>query len=245
MASPGLPATFYIIASTMRTGSYLLCEGLEATGAAGHPREIFCPERRENYAGEWQLPKDVALDEFLRAAIRKGTTDNGVFGTKIHGHHLEPLAREFGVEGEPWRVLGKLFPAAKYIHLRRRNLRAQAISYYRAKITNEWWRIADVKDPDLTGREPQFDAEKIREREIELETHQQLWDRFFAVRKPEVLAMDYETLAGDYRHEIERVLAFLDLDPALSQNLPEPRLIRQSDETTKKWHRLMDVHFPR
>ncbi len=228
----------------MRTGSYLLCEGLEATGLAGHPREIFCPERRENYAGEWQLPPDTALEEFLRTAIRKGTTDNGVFGTKIHAHHLEPLAREAGVEGKPWQVMGKLFPGAKYIHLRRRNLRAQAISYYRAKITNEWWRIADVKDLDLTGRKPQFNAVKIRELEIELKAHQQLWDEFFAEQKVAVLDMDYETLAVDYRREVGRVLTFLDLDRTLAEHLPDPRLIRQSDATTDLWHQLMDVHFP-
>ena len=244
MSPPELPATTYIIASTMRTGSYLLCEGLEATGVAGHPREIFCPERRENYAGEWQLPPDVAMDDFLRAAIRKGTTNNGVFGTKIHAHHLEPLARECGVDGEPWQVVEKLFPAAKYIHLRRRNLRAQAISYYRAKVTNEWWRIPGVRDPELTGREPRFDAMKIRGLEVELMTHQRLWDEFFTARKAAVLDMEYETLAADYRHEVERALTFLNLDAALAKHLPEPRLIRQSDDTSERWHRLMDAHFP-
>ena len=39
----GAAAVTYIVASTMRTGSYLLCEGLEATRRAGHPREIFWP----------------------------------------------------------------------------------------------------------------------------------------------------------------------------------------------------------
>ena len=119
------PTMTYIIASTMRTGSYLLCEGLEATGRAGHPREIFCPERQANYAGDWQLPRNVGFEDFLRAAIQKSTTENGVLGMKIHWHHIEPLARECGVAGEPWRVLRKLFPNAKYVHLRRRNRRGQ------------------------------------------------------------------------------------------------------------------------
>jgi trehalose 2-sulfotransferase len=245
MFPTALPATTYIIASTMRTGSYLLCEGLEATGVAGHPREFFCPERRENYAGDWHLPPDVALDEFLRVAIRKGTTENGVLGIKIHAHHLEPLAQECGVEGEPWKVLEKLFPAAKYIHLRRRDHRAQAISYYRAKITNEWYRIADVIDPDLTGRQPQFNAAKIHELEKELAAHQKLWNAFFAAQNVEVLEMEYEALATDYRGEVERALAFLGLDATKAKELPEPRLLLQRDETTERWRKLMDVHFPR
>jgi trehalose 2-sulfotransferase len=239
-----LPATTYIIASTMRTGSYLLCEGLETTGIAGHPQEIFCPERREKYADEWQLPTDVGFDDFLRNAIAKGSTSNDVFGTKIHAHHLEPLARECDVKGEPWRVLEKLFPAAKYIHLRRRDHRAQAISYYRAKITNEWWRIVNVEDPDLTGRQPQFNAAKIRDLEIELEAHQKLWDEFFAKHAVDVLDMEYETLEADYRGEVARVLSFLSLDSNAANHLPQPRLVRQRDETTELWQKLMNVHFP-
>ncbi len=156
------PRVSYIIASTMRTGSYLLCEGLEWTGRAGHPREIFCPERRGMYEGEWQLPKGIALEDFLRTAIEMGTSANGVFGAKIHYHHLEPLAREARFAGEPAQVLRKFFPDAKYVHLRRRDRRAQAISWYRAKVTNEWWRIKGVPQPDLTGKVAEFHAPEIR-----------------------------------------------------------------------------------
>jgi LPS sulfotransferase NodH len=239
-----IPAVTYIIASTMRTGSYLLCEGLEATGRAGHPREIFCPERRKNYAGQWRLPPDIGFEDFLRTAIQKGTTGNGVLGMKIHGHHVEPLAREYGVTGEPWRVLWQLFPSAKYIHLRRHDRRAQAISWYRAVATNEWWRIPGVKDWDLTGRQPEFGAAEIRRREIELDRQQQAWDEFFAMQPAEVMSMDYETLSADYRGEVARALAFIGEDPEAAKELPEPRMVRQSDSITEEWRRRMDAEFP-
>ena len=238
------PATTYIIASTMRTGSYLLCEGLEATGQAGHPREIFCPERRKSYAGEWRLPRDIGFDDFLRAAVEKGTTKNGVFGMKIHGHHVEPLARECGVAGGPWQVLRRLFPGAKYIHLRRHDRRTQAISWYRAVVTNEWWRIPGVEDWDLTGKEPEFNSAEIRRMEIELDRQQKAWDKFFATQSVEVLDMDYETLAADYRGEVARALAFIGEYPELAKTLPEPRMVRQRDETTEVWRRRMDEEFP-
>ena len=238
------PRVTYIIASTMRTGSYLLCEGLEATGRAGHPREIFCPERRENYAGQWQLPRDIGFDDYLRAAFQKGSTENGVFGTKIHAHHVEPLASERQVIGEPWQVLRQLFPAAKYIHLRRRNRRAQAISWYRAEVTNQWWRIPGVEDWDLTGREPEINAAEIRRREIELGRQQEAWDNFFAAQSVEVLVMDYETLAADYRGEVARALAFIGEDAARAKTLPEPRLVRQSDSLTEEWQRRLDAEYP-
>jgi len=238
------PRVTYIIASTMRTGSYLLCEGLEATGRAGHPREIFCPERRGNYSGEWQIAPNLGFDDFLHAAIQKSTTENDVLGLKIHAHHVEPLARECGVEGEPWQVLRRLFPAAKYIYLKRRNRRAQAISWYRAKITNEWWRITGVADWDLTGKQPEFDAAEIRRLEVELGRQQEAWDKFFAAESVEVLMMDYETLAENYRGEVARALAFIGGDPELAKALPEPRMVRQGDLMTENWQRRLDAEFP-
>jgi LPS sulfotransferase NodH len=239
-----VPATTYIIASTMRTGSYLLCEGLEATQRAGHPREVFCPERRENYAGQWQLPPDIGFNDYLRAATQKGTTENGICGMKIHGHHVEPLACQCGMTDDPWRVLRQVFPSAKYVHLRRRNRRAQAISWYRAVVTNEWWRIVGVEDWDLTGKQPEFNAAEIRRMEIELDRQQRAWNKFFATQPVKVMIMDYEALAADYRGEIARVLVFLGEDPGRAQEIPEPRLVCQNDAMTERWHRQMDIEFP-
>jgi LPS sulfotransferase NodH len=238
------PVVTYIIASTMRTGSYLLCEGLEFTGRAGHPREIFCPERRMNYAGEWQLPPNLSFEGFLRAAIQKSTTENGVCGMKIHAHHVGPLALEYGLTGNPWEVLRELFPGAKYIHLRRHDRRAQAISWYRAVITNEWWRIFGVEDWDLTGEQPEFDGEEIRRLELELGRQQRAWEDFFASLPGDVLIMDYETLAANYRDEVARALGFIGEDPALAHDLPAPRMARQSDSMSEDWHRRMDLEFP-
>ena len=152
--------------------------------------------------------------------------------------------RECGVAGEPWRVLRQLFPSAKYIHLRRRNRRAQAISWYRAEITNEWWRIAGVEDTTLTGKQPQFNAAEIRRLEIELDRQQHAWDEFLAAQPVDVIAMDYETLSANYRDEVARALAFIGEDPELAKDLPEPRMVCQSDSMTEDWHRRMDVEFP-
>jgi LPS sulfotransferase NodH len=240
-----VPAVTYIIASTMRTGSYLLCEGLEATGRGGHPREIFCPERRSRYTGEWLLRDNISFDVFLQTAIEKGTTENGVFGTKIHAHHVEPLARQVGFRNQPWQVLLRLFPDAKYVHLRREDRRAQAISWYRAEVTNQWWLIPGESDWDLTGREPVYHGPEIRRLELELARHQAGWDAFFALNPVEVLAMEYETLAADYRGEVARALAFIGEDAELAKALPEPRLVRQGDATTEEWRRRMDAEFPR
>ena len=145
----------------------------------------------------------------------------------------------------PWQILRQLFPGAKYIRLTRRNRRAQAISWYRAVVTNEWWRIPGVSDWDLTGKQPEFNGEEIRRREIELDRQERAWDEFFATQPGELINMDYDTLSANYRDEVARVLTMIGEDAALVKALPEPRLVRQSDALTEEWQRKMDAEFPR
>jgi len=125
----------YIIATTVRTGSYLLCEALDYTNVAGRPSETLNLELRPSYSREWGLPSDASLAEYVRALRKQGTSPNGVFGIKIHGHHIDPLAKEWCFLGPAHEVLQELFPGARYIYLHRRDRRAQAISFYRATMT--------------------------------------------------------------------------------------------------------------
>ena len=106
------PTRCYIVCATPRSGSTLLCEGLESTEVAGRPREYFeelketgVPRRPREYF--WglrspdvlrQLPPDSQLDRsveqratwdrddyarHLAASLAEGTTPNGVFGAKL------------------------------------------------------------------------------------------------------------------------------------------------------------------
>jgi LPS sulfotransferase NodH len=234
----------YIIASTMRTGSYLLCEGLEATERAGHPREVFCPERREDYAGQWQLAPEVPLRDYIRAVLENCATENGVVGMKIHEHHLEPLARAAEFIGEPSDLLRELFPHAKYIHLSRANHRAQAISWYRARATNCWWYIPAITGPPFAGLPVEFDAAELRRLELDLVRQEEVWNRFFGAHSAvEVLSMEYESLSTNYRGEIARVLGFIGEDASVAEELPPPRLARQTDAISVEWERRMDKEF--
>ena len=106
------PTRCYLVCATPRSGSTLLCEGLESTEVAGRPREYFeelketgVPRRPREYF--WglrspgvlrQLPPDSQLDRsveqratwdrddyarHLAASLAEGTTPNGVFGAKL------------------------------------------------------------------------------------------------------------------------------------------------------------------
>jgi LPS sulfotransferase NodH len=233
----------YIIASTMRTGSHLLCEGLYATGVAGNPIEAFCPDLHEEYCLLLKLPIDVDFATFFCEVIRNGTTDNGVFGVKIHQDHIAYLDQDQILADDPDQALRIRFPKAQYIHLRRLDLRAQAISFYRALTSNEWWRISDVANPRDVEKSV-YDGGRIIALEKILRQQNEAWERFFALENIEPLAMDYETLSGDYRNEVGRALAFIGEDSALAADIPDPRLIRQADSTTDEWRKRLDLEFP-
>jgi LPS sulfotransferase NodH len=109
---PATPRRCYLVCATPRSGSTLLCEGLERTGVAGRPREYFealketgVPRRPREYFWGLRSPEVIRLlphdsqidreaernptwsrDEYARhlgASLLDGTTPNGVFGAKL------------------------------------------------------------------------------------------------------------------------------------------------------------------
>ena len=110
-APPVSPSRSYLVCATPRSGSTLLCEGLESTGVAGRPREYFealketgLPRRPREYFWGLRSPEvarllpqharshdqerasDWSRDDYARhlaARLQEGTTPNGVFGAKL------------------------------------------------------------------------------------------------------------------------------------------------------------------
>jgi LPS sulfotransferase NodH len=244
----------FIVAATPRTGSNLLCEGLEATGIAGRPAEVFAPDFRPFYCRHWSISEDVSFPEYLAMARRHGMTPNGVYGLKIQKMHVAHLGREAGLvgeyfEGENDDVLELLVPNARYINIVRRDRRAQAISYYRALLSNEWVRRPSEEEqrrvfqlpPQHSGPLP-FDARAIRDLERQLAQQQASWQRYFTKRDITPLVFEYEKIAGDYRGTIADALAFLELDASAAAAIPPPRLVRQADDLTDRWRERLEAH---
>jgi LPS sulfotransferase NodH len=228
----------YVVAATPRTGSSLLCEGLSATGIAGRPIEAFAPDFREPWYERWGLRRGTSFSEYLDAALKFGTTPNGVYGTKIQWMHVGLLASDVGYSGSPENVLESLFPEAVYVNVVRQDRRAQAISWFRACSTNEWFRTAAaVQPPDP----PVLDIERVRYLERHIDWQQSSWQKYFSDRCIRPLSVEYEHLSTSYRGEVGRVLAFLGLDESAAKGIPEPTLVRQADDTTQAWRKQLDA----
>src|SRR5262249_2452363 len=133
------PAASYLICATPRSGSTLLSDLLDRTGVARHPAEHFeaLPEtgrpRRPVHSlgplhdevggvlGERSSADDSQHDEPLEAILDRGTTPNGVFGTKVMWPYLEGLAWRLGHPAPDLAALRETFPRLRLVHHSRRD----------------------------------------------------------------------------------------------------------------------------
>lgn len=193
----------YLVASTPRSGSNLLCSLLQATGACGEPRELLCPTQVaehgpalcgfDSLAG---LPHrfDLYLD-----ACRRAFTRGGRFGIKAHFEQLE-RAVEQGLD------LARHFPA-RVVHLTRADLVGQALSLVRAVQTRAW--IAGQAERG----EPRFDPELVHAAVRKLAREQAAWESLWREGDVEPYRLSYEALCADFEGELRGVVRFLDHDP--------------------------------
>jgi trehalose 2-sulfotransferase len=254
----------YIVCSTPRSGSTLLCDLLYSTGVAGRPEEYFearagtgvpphpgdyleglqsrgtgiSEDRTPPAAPPYSDLRGISYRDHLERTFRLGTTDNGVFGTKLMWSQIDDLrtltSQLDGYSGLALpELLDRLFGAPRYVWMRRRDKLRQAISLWRAIQTREW-SSADAT-PDSSAPGPIYDFEAIDHLVRSLQADDDSWAQHFAAAGSAPLTIYYEDdLERDQTATIERVLDHLGVArPAGWQ--PAPRLERQADGTNDEW----------
>jgi trehalose 2-sulfotransferase len=231
------PRAAYLLCATPRSGSTLLCDLLDATGIAGHPDEYFealrgtgRPRQPREYFEGFHDPEVLALlprsepprpeapfHEWLAAVVRAATTPNGVFGAKVMwGYHedlqerLAQLPALAGLDAADRfaRILGDV----RYVHVRRDDVIAQAVSLWRAVQTREW-RAGDACEP---VPDPRYSFAGIDHLVRMLRSHDRRWRRWFDVRA--ITPLELRGVAGE-----------------LVRPVPPPRLRRQSGAGSAEW----------
>lgn len=116
-----------VFCTTPRCGSHMLGHMLYQSKAFGFPLEYL----NELNLKKW---KSIVGSQDLREVVDglkvKRTSENGVFSIKTHFSHM----KNCGGMG----VFKSLFPNAKYIHIKRRDVVGQAVSFFIAKKTEKW-----------------------------------------------------------------------------------------------------------
>jgi len=179
--------------------------------------------------------------DFFQMAILQGTSSNGVFGAKLHWYQMESLLTEFREvvprlsRHKDSTILFKYFPGAKYIWLRRRDRKRQAVSYAKADQSNEWWRIRGVRAPGLREQELEYRFEQIWRFEGVLNYGDQHWAKLFWELRQEPLTLYYEDLVSDYEGLVGTIVEYIGIDLPKTRKIPRPRLQRQADHLTEEW----------
>jgi trehalose 2-sulfotransferase len=231
---------FYIIATIPRTGSHLLCELLESTGIAGHPREPFSGMNVPILSKQWKF-EFVDFRDYLSEIVRRGMTPNGVSGTKLQWDQTNLIRQRLSLDGaKPGEIITKLFPDVSYIFLTRNDIRGLAISYYRAVKTNDWWQKKNVFNPQINAPDPPYDSTEIRQLEKQFSSLQENWIRFFSKTEIKPIHIDYAELDKDHAGVTRRCLEHLKLDPAAFDDSFQPTFIKQADAVSRSWRKRLD-----
>jgi len=224
----------YIVCGTPRTGSTLLCGLLSSTGVLGRPESYF----REPDEVGWATGFGLATEgervrdyrAFVNAARSAGTSNNGVFGARIMwgslGRMMEGLGR---VPGKPdLLILEEALGPLTFVHLRREDVAAQAVSWCRAEQTGYW------QQGDVITQEPHQDIARTRLLMETIRNHNAAWQAWFDAQGVEPHTLTYEHLVSNRQRAIQDIAARLAVE--LPSNW-RPRSVhwKQADELNRAW----------
>jgi trehalose 2-sulfotransferase len=160
----------YLICTTPRSGSNLLCNYLRNTGILGDPGELLNPDviRIGHLGRHFEQSGSISAERYIIWAQERFRGKNEVFGAKILYEDLE----SFGV----FPAFRQLFEQSTLFWLTRRDKLAQAISYYIAQMTGQW---VFNDPPKMSIEDLRFDYQKIREHVDRLNRQDMNWRFMF------------------------------------------------------------------
>jgi len=190
------PEKYLVLATTRRCGSHMLGHLLYDTGYFGFPLEYV---QADNLARWRRLLGKRRIEEVMTELTRRRTSPNGVFAIKLHYHHLAAFGR--------FRRFTALFPGARYLLLKRRDLVRQAVSLSIAKQSGVW---IDGQPPRKTARyRPGLIARCLRQ----TVRHNAAWRYLLASQGCPCLELTFEEARESPRTALKTIAEFMGVDP--------------------------------
>ena len=238
----------YMICTSPRSGSTLLCKLLAATGVAGHPESWFYSPSVTDWLeelGVWPQPDASeleVLDAVFRAAMEKGSAGKGPFGLRQQGESfpylLEKLAVLFPDGTSGGGRFHRMFGRTLFIHLTRSDKVEQAVSYLKAEQSGLWHVAPDGSELERVAphRDPTYDQERLRAIVAMLEDYDRVWNDWFTSEQIAPFRIPYDDLAADPVGTLRHTLEALGLDPAAATGV-RPGVRKLADSSSTDWVR--------
>lgn len=236
----------YIICTSPRSGSTLLCKLLTETGVAGKPESYFhCPsiaswQKELNLPPQPSMPERDALAEIFQAAIAEGSQGTGMFGLRLQRHSFDFFIQKMAILHEGFADDAQRFTAAfgrtLFIHLTRQDKVEQAVSYVKAQQTGLWHMAPDGTELERLSppQDPTYDGGKLKASFDELIAHDDAWQSWFETENIKPLRISYETLSIDPHQTLGDILEHLGLDRQSTRGL-KPGVAKLADATSQEW----------
>ena len=228
--------TSYLVCGTPRTGSTYLCDLLASTGVAGQPESYFREPDQLDWAARFgvQAAADGTFDyrAFVDGAVRAGASPNGIFAARIMWGTLDVILP--GLKASPARadidVLSEVFGPLLLVHLHRRDVIAQAVSWARAEQTGYW------QQGDAAHGEPQLHLDQVDGLVRTIREHNAAWSAWFSQQGVQPHVVVYEDLIDDPRGTVLGILQRLEVVAPPGWE-PRSTHVRQSDGVNRDWVR--------
>lgn len=214
----------YIICSTPRCGSTLLCDLLTQNGNLGVPHEYL------NFSAHGvELVNRYGIDitdpnlsrAYLNTLKRVRTTPNGVFGLKAHYNQLSLLI-------DP-PLLNEVFPQPKFAQIIRRNRIAQAISFSIAFQTQKWDSTKKKQN------DPKYDAKLIDRFLSQILNQETEWSAFFQFNEIKPHIIHYEGLLEDGNLICKEFANFMEVETSFEFNIKASKFSRLRNHLNLEW----------
>jgi trehalose 2-sulfotransferase len=211
----------YVVASSFRSGSTLLCSKLWQTGVLGAPWEYL----NDNFElGDLMRRfKATTPAEYLERLLACRTSSNGVFGLKAHFQHFEAGLARFPTLLERLRK-------PTFIYINRRDKLAQAVSMAKAFQTKAWTSLVNADRGAL-----RYDKDHIARCLEEIETQRRDWLRWFETNNVTPFVVNYEELIEDCEDIVSDIVELLGVERDPPDEVRLPCIEKQGDAVNEEW----------
>lgn len=213
-----------IIFSTPRSGSTFLCHKLlQEKLCIAH--EYYQPYQYLPIAAKrWDCISNkntIDIGKYTDKLIEKRTTDNNVLGVNLHGHHIEIFEK----------IVNKFSDIdIEYIHLKRKDLLGQAISYEIAAQGESW------SSEFSTTKKTKFLKRNIEKKIERLQKQNELIQKYIKDKNITAHSFYFE----EFTHDPKKHLDQLSYKKRFKENYETLEIKRQSNSLNKRWRSLYD-----